>query len=121
MAVPGRGSPSLHPAQWEIQGLFEPIEEIRVTGGLVGSSTWLRIAADVFGARIHVPETPEGSALGAAVMAWVALGLSADLKAARQLTRPGVLIEPDPHTHGLYRQQVEKADRILQAVKVARE
>jgi len=30
----------------------EPIEEVRVTGGLMGSSTWLQIAADMWGTRI---------------------------------------------------------------------
>ncbi len=100
---------------------FEPIEELRVTGGLLQSSTWLRIAADMFGARIHVPETAEGSALGAAVMAWVALGMAPDLTAAKALARPSTSIEPNPGTHRFYRDHIEKAGRILQAVKSVRD
>lgn len=99
----------------------EPIQELRVTGGLLGSSTWLRIAADMFGARIHVPETAEGSAFGAAVMAWVALGMVPHLAATKSLARPSVVIEPDPKTHELYLEHLKKADRILQAVKTARD
>ena len=104
-----------------IEEIFEPIEELRVTGGLLGSSTWLRIAADMFGARIHVPETAEGSALGAAVMAWVALGMAPDLTAAKALARPSTSVEPDPETHRFYREHVRRAGRILQAVKTVRE
>ncbi len=100
--------------------MFEPIRELRVTGGLLGSSTWLRIAADMFGTRIHVPETAEGSALGAAVIAWVALGLLPDLRAATAMHRPSTVLEPDPRTHQFYLEHRKKADRILQAVKAAR-
>jgi gluconokinase len=100
---------------------FEPIEELRVTGGLLQSSTWLRIAADMFGARLHVPETAEGSALGAAVMAWVALGMVPDLTAAKTLSRPSVSIEPNPEVHRFYLEHLKKADRILQAVKAVRD
>jgi gluconokinase len=96
---------------------FEPIEELRVTGGLLGSSTWLRIAADMFGARIHIPETAEGSALGAAVMAWVALGMAPDLRAAKALVRPSTSVEPDPETHRFYQGYSRQAQRILEAVK----
>jgi gluconokinase len=102
-----------------IEALFGRIEELRVTGGLLASSTWLRIAADIFGARIHVPETPEGSALGAAVMAWVALGMAPDLTAAKAIDRPRTVIEPDSRTYQFYTEHVKKAERILQAVKVA--
>ena len=100
---------------------FEPIEELRVTGGLLGSSTWLRIAADMFGARIHVPETVEGSALGAAVMAWVALGMAPDLAAAKALARPSTSVEPNPETHRFYHEHLKRADRILQAIKAVRD
>lgn len=101
--------------------VFEPIQELRVTGGLLGSSTWLRIAADMLGARIYVPETAEGSALGAAVMAWLALGLVPELTAAKALVRSRTVVEPDPKTHQLYLGHLRKADRILQAVKAARD
>jgi gluconokinase len=99
----------------------DPIEEIRVTGGLLGSSTWLQIAADMWGTRILVPESPEGSALGAAVLAWVALGMAPDLTAARTLARLSASVEPAPETHRFYGEQLRKVDRILQAVKAARD
>ena len=104
-----------------IEQTFERIEELRVTGGLLQSSAWLRIAADMFGARIHVPETAEGSALGAAVMAWVALGMMPDFTAATALARPSSSVEPNPETHRFYREHLKRADRVLRAVKAARD
>ncbi|MBP1777736.1 MAG: xylB 3, partial [candidate division NC10 bacterium] len=95
----------------------EPIEEVRVTGGLSGSSTWLQIAADMWGTRILVPESPEGSSLGAAVLAWVALGMAPDLDVARALVRPTRVVEPDETRHELYHDFISRATRLLAATK----
>jgi gluconokinase len=98
----------------------EPIEEVRVTGGLLSSSTWLQIAADMWGTRILVPESPEGSSLGAAVLAWVALGMAADLEVARELVRPARVVEPDADRRAFYRNHMVRAARLLAAVKTIR-
>ena len=95
----------------------EPIEEVRVTGGLSGSSTWLQIAADMWGTRILVPESPEGSSLGAAVLAWVALGMAPDLDVARALVRPTRVVEPDETRHELYHDFISRATRLLAVTK----
>jgi gluconokinase len=100
--------------------VVEPIEEVRVTGGLLGSSTWLQIAADMWGARILVPESPEGSALGAAVLAWVALGMATDLETAREVVRPARVVEPDAERRALYRAHRNRAAHLLAAVKACR-
>ena len=99
---------------------FGAIEELRVTGGLVYSSAWLQIAADVFGARIVLPETAEGSALGAAVLAWVALGMASDYGVARTIARIAGIIEPDADRQKLYRDYLERAARLLATVKSVR-
>jgi gluconokinase len=98
---------------------IEPIEEVRVTGGLLGSSTWLQIAADMWGTRILVPESPEGSALGAAVLAWVALGMASDLEVARELVQPARVVEPDETRHGLYQDFISRATKLLAMTKLA--
>jgi gluconokinase len=98
----------------------EPIEEVRVTGGLLGSSTWLQIAADMWGTRILVPESPEGSSLGAAVLAWVALGMAPDLDVARELVRPARVMEPDAGRRAFYRAHLDQAARLLAGVKAVR-
>ena len=96
---------------------FGAIEELRVTGGLVNSSTWLQIAADLFGARIALPKTTEGSALGAAILAWVALGMAPDYGVARTIARTAGIIAPDADRQTLYRNYLERAARLLAAVK----
>lgn len=98
----------------------EPIDEVRVTGGLMGSRVWLQIAADMWGTRILVPESPEGSSLGAAVMAWVALGMAPALEVARAVARPTRIVEPDETRHELYRGHRDRAARLLAAVKAVR-
>jgi len=97
----------------------EPIEEVRVTGGLMGSPVWLQIAADMWGTRILVPESPEGSSLGAAVLAWVALGMAPDLEVARALVRPTRVVEPDETRHELYRDFKRRAAKLLALTKTA--
>lgn len=99
----------------------EPIEEVRVTGGLLGSPTWLQIAADMWGTRILVPESPEGSSLGAAVLAWVALGQATDLAVARDLVRPTRAVEPTAGSRQAYREYLGRAARLLAGVKAVRD
>ena len=98
----------------------EPIQEVRVTGGLLSSSTWLQIAADMWGTRILVPESPEGSALGAAVLAWVALGMASGLEVARELVRPVRVVEPDEARHELYHDFISRAAKLLAVTKSVR-
>jgi gluconokinase len=100
--------------------VVEPIEEVRVTGGLLGSPTWLQIAADMWGTRILVPESPEGSSLGAAVLAWVALGMAPDLETARELVRPVRVVEPDAARHELYHDFKSRAAKLLAVTKSVR-
>ena len=98
----------------------EPIREARITGGLLGSPAWLQIAADMWGARLRVPDSAEGSALGAAILAWVALGAATDIRVAADLERSVRVVEPDPVRHAEYRGLLERAARLLAAVKSVR-
>ncbi len=78
--------------------------EIRVTGGLTASPLWVQIAADVFNLPVVVPEVVEGSARGAAILAWSALS---ELDATDYL-RPFPIksyTEPNGHAHQQYQEQ----------------
>jgi gluconokinase len=75
----------------------------------------------MFEARVLVPESPEGSALGAAVLAWVALGMAPDYGVAREIARTAGTIEPDAGGCRVYRVYLERAARLLAAVKSVRE
>ncbi|CAN5894133.1 gluconokinase [soil metagenome] len=54
-------------------------DTVRVTGGFVSSDLWLQIVADVLGTDLQVPETAEGAAWGAAMLALQAVGQIDDL------------------------------------------
>ncbi|MDK2926989.1 MAG: gluconokinase [Bacillota bacterium] len=87
-----------------LEELAGPAREVRASGGFARSGLWLKIMADVFGRRVYVPTVPEGSALGAALLALIAVGALPDLKAAAQLVSINAAYEPDPENHTLYQE-----------------
>ncbi len=64
------------------------INTITVTGGMSRSSLWTGIVSDVIGRPVLVSETPEATALGAAILAGVGAGVYPDAAAgARRATK----------------------------------
>jgi len=61
-------------------GTSTRVEEIKMYGGSARSDIWNQIFCDVFNKPLHVPETAETTALGAAISAAVGCGLFADFK-----------------------------------------
>ena len=58
------------------------IDGLRFTGGGAGSTLWSQILADVTGLPVTVPQSRQSTALGAALIAGVAVGVYADHRAA---------------------------------------
>ncbi len=80
-----------------------PLEEIRAVGGGSRSRLWRQIKADVTGLPVTQPQTAETSALGAALLALVAIGNCASLsEAAERVVRIVDVIEPDPAVRARY-------------------
>jgi xylulokinase len=71
---------------------------IRVVGGGARDRTWLQIKADVTGREIELLAEPEATALGAALVAAVGVGMFVDLDAAAAATLrlDPVRFTPDP-------------------------
>ena len=59
-----------------------PIEDVRIGEGGARSALWRQIQADVFGRDVRVLEEQDASALGAAVIAGVGVGVFPDFKTA---------------------------------------
>ena len=57
-----------------IEQMGVPVNSIRLSGGGARSAFWQQIFADVFGKRVSVLESQEGSAYGAALLALVGTG-----------------------------------------------
>jgi gluconokinase len=106
---------SIYRVSESIQSLLNgPFSEIRVTGGLTTSPTWLQIAADMLGAPILVPESAEGSARGAAMLAMIALGLRPDIRDFADLTVARKRVDPREEVHAYYEKQYQRFQELLE-------
>ena len=96
--------------------------ELKATGGGSNNPVWLRIAADILGAPISVPEEREAAAYGAAIQAiWnYRLDRGEDVGiaelAGRFIRREGRLIEPDPATAALYEELGGRFDSLTRTL-----
>jgi gluconokinase len=95
--------------------------EIRVTGGLTYSSTWLQIAADMLGSPIVVPESTEGSARGAAMLAMVALGLRSDIEEFADSIIIRKRVDPRDDIHAFYEKQYRRFQELLAYARSSQE
>ena len=80
---------------------LEPVTSVRVTGGAFQSTLWKEVLAATLDRPLTIVGHAEGSALGAAALGLVALGLAPSLVAATsQLAPPGTEgdqeVRPDP-------------------------
>lgn len=78
-------------------GIF--IERIRLAGGANRAPLWPRIQADVFGLPVEIGSTEDASALGAALLGGVGVGLLPSLHDATHLATaasPTSIYRPDP-------------------------
>jgi gluconokinase len=100
--------------------LDRPFEEVYVTGGLTASQVWLQIAADMFGATVVVPETTEGSARGAAMLAMISLGWRSGLRDFPGLFAPKVKIEPRQSIYEFYEEQNQRFLKVLDLTRELR-
>jgi gluconokinase len=88
------------------------VTEVRATGGAVASELWVGVLAAALDLPVAVADTPEGTALGACLLARHALGELPDLDHAAALITVGEPARPDPENAALYarmRPLVEKS------------
>ena len=74
-----------------------------ISGGGSQSDEAMQIGADVFGVPAVRPHLTESSALGAAIVAAVGVGLYPDFETAvKKMTRPGKRFQPNSQNHAVY-------------------
>ncbi len=78
------------------------VTEVRATGGAVASELWVGVLAAALDVPVAVADTPEGTALGACLLGWHALGELPDLDHAAALIAIGEPTVPDPANAALY-------------------
>jgi L-xylulokinase len=83
-----------------IDALFDgfEVDDVRVVGGVTRSGIWPQLFADTINRSIVIPTTPEGGALGTAMVAAVGAGAFGDLpEAAARMGSETRQVDPDPH------------------------
>jgi glycerol kinase len=71
-----------------------PVEVLRADGGASANPFLMQFQADILGCRIEVAAEPDSTALGAAALAGLALGVWRDTDSLRRLIRAGSSYEP---------------------------
>ncbi|MCJ8167341.1 gluconokinase [Pontibacter sp. E15-1] len=94
-----------------------PIEALYANGGFSRSTLWVQMLADVFNKKVHLTDTHEGSALGAAIMGMYGLGLLTDLTHASEMIRVKQTFVPDPVNHAIYRKNFAVFDALYPKLK----
>jgi xylulokinase len=94
------------------------VESFTATGGGARSDAWLQIKADVFGVPFHRPAETEAGALGAAMLAAIALGGFDDASdAVAACVRREVTFEPEPGRHARYTEKAAAYARLYPSLR----
>lgn len=94
------------------------LREVSLTGGVSASSVVRQVIADVLGLPVVVPPGHEGSARGAAALAWVALGTAADIDAFDRETLPDApRILPSVDAHAAYQPLFQDFSQITNRIR----
>jgi gluconokinase len=78
------------------------VSEIRATGGFARSAWWRQLLSDVLGMPVGFARGAQGSALGAALLGLVALGVIDSIERAGEIVTVADHVQPDPGARGLY-------------------
>jgi len=93
-------------------------ESVRMVGGGTRNEEWMRILADMYGCPIEIPHHAETStALGAAVIAGVAVGAYESFGIAKQIAAPSRRVEPREENAALYHHLRERFGELYEAVR----
>ncbi|WP_313134468.1 autoinducer-2 kinase [Anaerocolumna sp.] len=77
--------------------------EIIFASGASKSSLWCQIVADVLGLPVHVPKVKEATALGAAILAGIGVGIYEDVEsAAKKIVKIENTYYPNQENHTIY-------------------
>lgn len=91
-------------------------ERTKICGGGAKSPLWKRIIANVLNIKVDVPETEEGPALGAAMLAAVADGVYRNTEeAAAEIVKAADTVEPDAELAAKYEARYRQFQNIYPA------
>ncbi|MHA8263193.1 gluconokinase [Lactobacillaceae bacterium Melli_B3] len=79
-------------------------KQIQVTGGFAQSALCRQIIADIFEQEVHIPESVEGTALGAATLGMYSLGMINDLSEVKNFVGESFSLDPNQKNYEIYRE-----------------
>ncbi|MFD0713704.1 gluconokinase [Paenibacillus sp. GCM10027626] len=79
-----------------------PLREIRASGGFARSSALRQLMADIFGCPVTLADTQEASAIGASMLALLALGKAQSLRGLAAQVSAADRCEPRPEASAVY-------------------
>lgn len=101
-----------------MSGLRNNAKQIRANGGYIKSEIWMQIQADIFNKEILVSGVGEASALGAAYLSMVALGVIKDMKQLLPAMESRKVITPIEENHEVYKKVYELSKQIYNSVYI---
>lgn len=97
-----------------------PVKRVHIAGGGAGNAAWRQIIADVLGVPVFQPACRNTSAMGAAALAGIGLGLFRDMRdAVRALVTFSAPVEPNPQATERYNQLYPVYRRIYASLEGA--
>ena len=93
---------ALYQVMKSLEETIGPATNIYASGGFVHSKEWLQILADVLGKEIHVTNSSDASALGAAILGLHALGIVKNLSEAKSFISVQDSYSPNASQHRIY-------------------
>lgn len=108
---------------YRIRSVFEPIAEItgeirsvRIGGGFMASPTWVQILTDVLNTPLEALAEPQGSAYGAVLLGWIAVGKLKDLRESKRFSKIDRVIQPDLKDAEFYQQSYLRYQELYQRI-----
>lgn len=100
------------------KSLGTKIERTKICGGGAKSPLWKRIIANVLNVKVDILENEEGPSMGGAMLAAVACGEYADVKAAADaIVKVVDTVEPEPELAAKYEERYQKFREIYPRCK----
>ncbi|MGN6418775.1 MAG: gluconokinase [Pseudobacter sp.] len=87
-----------------VQQTVGKTEKIFVSGGFIRSPQWVQWLCNLLGQRLVVTGSADASAMGAAILGFMATGEITRLSDARKFFQEEAVYEPDAATHGILQQ-----------------
>jgi gluconokinase len=92
------------------------LHDVRATGGAVASSLWVQTLAATLDHPVRTTASPEGTAVGACLLGFHAIGALPDLMAAADIVQASDPVVPDPAEAALYRRLRPLVERSALAI-----